>query len=170
MVVLVLQVVCATYLIIKSTENFSKGRSSSECVLGKVSLFMHLCLNLCFQLSGLIISVSFLDNGMNLSISVMFCHCCNAELNLKSDRLEQKLLASFMIMMCLVTLVQCFAGSDVLRWRSFYETNDNAWKYHYREVFDNGIRETMCCLGRVKYMYVPLMFDLPNYFCLKSDL
>ncbi|KAF7837101.1 sn1-specific diacylglycerol lipase beta isoform X1 [Senna tora] len=51
---------------------------------------------------------------------------------------------------------RCFSGSDVLRWRSFYETHDNAWKYHYREVFDNGIRETLCCLGRVKYMYTPL--------------
>ncbi|KAF6174124.1 hypothetical protein GIB67_029167 [Kingdonia uniflora] len=44
--------------------------------------------------------------------------------------------------------------SDVLRWRSFYATHDNAWKAHYSEVFDHGIREALCCLGRVKYLSV----------------
>ncbi|XP_058774543.1 uncharacterized protein LOC131648831 isoform X2 [Vicia villosa] len=57
-----------------------------------------------------------------------------------------------MVLVCLVALAQCFTGSDVLRWRSFYESHDNAWKSHYREVFDNGLRETLCCLGRVKYL------------------
>ncbi|RVW58950.1 Retrovirus-related Pol polyprotein from transposon RE1 [Vitis vinifera] len=38
------------------------------------------------------------------------------------------------------------------RWRSFYATQDNAWKAHYREVFDRGIREALCCLGRFKYL------------------
>ncbi|KAK4266539.1 hypothetical protein QN277_027439 [Acacia crassicarpa] len=57
-----------------------------------------------------------------------------------------------MIMICFVALVQCFSGSDVLKWRSFYETHDNAWKHHYREVFDHGLRETLCCLGRFRYM------------------
>ncbi|KAI4334779.1 hypothetical protein L6164_013489 [Bauhinia variegata] len=65
---------------------------------------------------------------------------------------KQKLLLSFMIMVCFVAFVQCFAGSDVLRWRSFYEAHDNAWKSHYSEVFDNNLREALCCLGRVKYM------------------
>lgn len=55
--------------------------------------------------------------------------------------------------MWLVILIQCFTGSDVLRWRSFYSTHDTAWKAHYREVFDHGIREALCCLGRVKYLY-----------------
>lgn len=64
----------------------------------------------------------------------------------------QKLLVFFMIMVCFVALVQCFTGSDVLKWRSFYATQDNAWKSHYREVFDNGMREALCCLGRVKYL------------------
>lgn len=31
-------------------------------------------------------------------------------------------------------------------------TQDKAWKAHYREVFDHGIREALCCLGRVKYL------------------
>ncbi|CAN6228629.1 unnamed protein product [Urochloa humidicola] len=29
-----------------------------------------------------------------------------------------------------------------------------AWKAHYREVFDHGIREALCCLGRAKYLTV----------------
>ncbi|GJS54723.1 Sn1-specific diacylglycerol lipase beta [Tanacetum coccineum] len=60
----------------------------------------------------------------------------------------------FIIMACLVTAVQCFSGSDVLRWRSFYSNENKAWKRHYREVFDHGIREALCCLGRVKYLTV----------------
>ncbi|KAG6730856.1 hypothetical protein I3842_01G100100 [Carya illinoinensis] len=59
-----------------------------------------------------------------------------------------------MIMACLVALVQCFAGSDVVNWRSYYATKDNAWKAHYLEVFDNGMREALCCLGRVRYLSV----------------
>ncbi|CDP19311.1 unnamed protein product [Coffea canephora] len=53
---------------------------------------------------------------------------------------------------CCTTVVQCCAGSDVLRWRSFYATEGNLWKAHYQEVFDHGIREAFCCLGRVKYL------------------
>lgn len=52
-----------------------------------------------------------------------------------------------------MVIIQCSTGSDVLRWRSFYATHDTAWKAHYREVFDHGIREVLCCLGRVKYLY-----------------
>ncbi|KAL6838280.1 hypothetical protein ACP4OV_031908, partial [Aristida adscensionis] len=52
------------------------------------------------------------------------------------------------------SLSQCFTGSDILRWRSFYATHDMAWKAHYREVFDHGIREALCCLGRAKYLTV----------------
>lgn len=59
----------------------------------------------------------------------------------------------FIVIVCFVTLVQCFSGSDVLRWRSFYTNENKAWKRHYREVFDHGIREALCCLGRVKYLY-----------------
>lgn len=61
---------------------------------------------------------------------------------------------SFLVLLCLVVVIQCFTGSDVLRWRSFYATHDNAWKAHYREVFDHSIREALCCMGRVKYLSV----------------
>ncbi|KAL2323814.1 hypothetical protein Fmac_022872 [Flemingia macrophylla] len=58
----------------------------------------------------------------------------------------------FLVLVSFVAILHCFAGSDVLKWRSFYETHHHAWKCHYSEVFDHGIRETLCCLGRVKYL------------------
>lgn len=64
----------------------------------------------------------------------------------------RKLLVLFVIFVCFVALVQCFIGSDVLRWRSFYATQDDVWKAHYHEVFDYTIREIMCCFGRVEYL------------------
>ncbi|XP_058774540.1 uncharacterized protein LOC131648831 isoform X1 [Vicia villosa] len=77
---------------------------------------------------------------------------CLLELGWNLHWRKHTLLSIFMVLVCLVALAQCFTGSDVLRWRSFYESHDNAWKSHYREVFDNGLRETLCCLGRVKYL------------------
>ncbi|XP_022929839.1 sn1-specific diacylglycerol lipase beta isoform X1 [Cucurbita moschata] len=67
---------------------------------------------------------------------------------------KRKLLVLFTILVCFVALVQCFAGMDVLRWRSFYATQDHAWKAHYSEMFDHGIREALCCMGRSKYLSV----------------
>nr|XP_004298040.2 PREDICTED: uncharacterized protein LOC101307112 isoform X3 [Fragaria vesca subsp. vesca] len=67
---------------------------------------------------------------------------------------KQQLLIFFLITVCMAALLQCLTGSDVLKWRSFYATQDDAWKAHYREVFDNGIREALCCMGRVKYLSV----------------
>ncbi|KAL5703162.1 hypothetical protein ACHQM5_028289 [Ranunculus cassubicifolius] len=67
---------------------------------------------------------------------------------------EKNILSFFTIMVWFLSILQCIAGSDVLRWRSFYATHDNAWKAHYQEVFDHGIREALCCLGRVKYLSV----------------
>uniref|UniRef100_A0A8R7PX87 Fungal lipase-like domain-containing protein n=2 Tax=Triticum urartu TaxID=4572 RepID=A0A8R7PX87_TRIUA len=64
------------------------------------------------------------------------------------------LLMIFLVVMWVGTIVQCATGSDVLRWRSFYATHDIAWRAHYREVFDHGIREVLCCLGRAKYSSV----------------
>lgn len=69
----------------------------------------------------------------------------------------------FAIVAWLVVIIQCFTGTDVLRWRSFYATHDTAWRAHYLEVFDHGIREALCCLGRVKYMY-DLYFIYLFYF------
>ncbi|KAK9289163.1 hypothetical protein L1049_017637 [Liquidambar formosana] len=79
---------------------------------------------------------------------------CDTGIVSDSNRWKQHLLVFFIIMVCFVALVQCFTGSDVLRWRSFYTMQDNAWKAHYQEVFDHGIREALCCLGRVKYLSV----------------
>jgi hypothetical protein len=67
------------------------------------------------------------------------------------------LLTFFLVSMWVATIVQCAIGSDVLRWRSFYASHDNAWRAHYQEVFDRGIREVSCCLGRTKYSYVPIL-------------
>ncbi|KAH1037847.1 hypothetical protein GYH30_056928 [Glycine max] len=58
----------------------------------------------------------------------------------------------FIILVSSVAVLQCFTGSDIIKWRSFYETHDHAWKCHYSEVFDHGIRETLCCLGRLQYL------------------
>ncbi|KAJ1382415.1 Fungal lipase-like domain [Sesbania bispinosa] len=77
---------------------------------------------------------------------------CLLELKLSSDWWNHKLLSLFMIVVCSIAILQCFTGSDVLKWRSFYETHDHAWRCHYSEMFDNSIRETLCCLGRVKYL------------------
>ncbi|KAL2900757.1 Amino acid transporter AVT6B [Bienertia sinuspersici] len=65
---------------------------------------------------------------------------------------KKHLLVIFVIMLCFVAILQCFANTDVLRWRSFYDMQDSAWKAHYHEVFDHGIREALCCLGHVKYL------------------
>ncbi|XP_024008962.1 sn1-specific diacylglycerol lipase beta isoform X2 [Eutrema salsugineum] len=67
---------------------------------------------------------------------------------------KQTLQVAFLITVCFVALAQCFTGSDILQWRSFYATQDDAWKAHYQEVFDHGIREVLCCLGRREYMGV----------------
>nr|XP_009402702.2 PREDICTED: uncharacterized protein LOC103986413 isoform X1 [Musa acuminata subsp. malaccensis] len=73
---------------------------------------------------------------------------------LNDERWKKILTISFLVLVWLVVIIQCSTGSDVLRWRSFYATHDTAWKAHYREVFDHGIREVLCCLGRVKYLSV----------------
>ncbi|KAH8517805.1 hypothetical protein H0E87_005645, partial [Populus deltoides] len=56
------------------------------------------------------------------------------------NKWKTKLLIPFVITVCSVPLMHCFVGPAVLRWRSFYETQDDAWKAHYQEVFDHGIR------------------------------
>lgn len=78
---------------------------------------------------------------------------CFSGQNQKSDG-RRILLIAFLVTMWVATIVQCATGSDVLRWRSFYASHDFAWRAHYREVFDHGIREVLCCLGRVKYSSV----------------
>ncbi|CAN1247847.1 hypothetical protein LINPERPRIM_LOCUS6513 [Linum perenne] len=70
------------------------------------------------------------------------------------SRWEENLLITFTIIGICVPIVQLLVGPDVLRWRSFYETQDEVWEAHYKEVFDYGIREALCCLGRFKYLWV----------------
>ncbi|CAM8983592.1 unnamed protein product [Rhodiola kirilowii] len=77
---------------------------------------------------------------------------CVLETMSNNEKWKLHSMVSFVTLACFVALLQCFAGSDVYRWRSFYMTQDKAWKAHYREVFDHGIREALCCLGRVKYL------------------
>lgn len=67
---------------------------------------------------------------------------------------KQILVVSLSIMAWISATAQCCAGSNVLPWRSFYATHDGAWKAHYREIFDHGIREVLCCLGRARYLSV----------------
>ncbi|KAK0607670.1 hypothetical protein LWI29_018442 [Acer saccharum] len=78
----------------------------------------------------------------------------NCVLGVASSGIEwkRKLLLIYLIIVCSVALLQCFTGTDILRWRSFYESHDEVWKAHYQEVFDYGIRELMCCFGRVEYL------------------
>ncbi|OMO79668.1 Lipase, class 3 [Corchorus olitorius] len=79
---------------------------------------------------------------------------CFVGLATSSSTWKRKVMISFMITACCIAVVQCFAGSDVLKWRFYYATQDVAWKAHYQEVFDYGIREALCCLGRVEYLTV----------------
>ncbi|KAK3204552.1 hypothetical protein Dsin_018598 [Dipteronia sinensis] len=78
----------------------------------------------------------------------------NCVLGVASSGIEwkRKLLLIYLITVCSVALLQCFTGTDILRWRSFYESHDEVWKAHYQEVFDYRIREIMCCFGRVEYL------------------
>lgn len=83
-----------------------------------------------------------------------FCNAYNAGSTSNNISWKQHLLGFFLLTVCFAALLQCFTGTDILRWRSFYATEDDAWKAHYREVFDHGLREALCCMGRVKYLYV----------------
>jgi hypothetical protein len=50
------------------------------------------------------------------------------------------------------TVVQCCVGSNMMAWHSLYDMHDEAWRAHYREVFNHGIREALCCLGKSRYL------------------
>ncbi|XVF37801.1 hypothetical protein REPUB_Repub20aG0042200 [Reevesia pubescens] len=79
---------------------------------------------------------------------------CFVGLSASGSAWKRKIMLLFMITTCCIAIVQCFTGSDVLNWRFYYSTQDDAWKAHYQEVFDYGIREVLCCLGRVEYLTV----------------
>ncbi|XP_048612604.1 diacylglycerol lipase-beta [Brassica napus] len=77
---------------------------------------------------------------------------------------KQRLQASFLITVCFVALAQCLTGSDILQWRSFYATQDDAWKAHYQEVFDHGIREVLGVIEEDEVCSVArLLGDLVSY-------
>ncbi|KAI4302726.1 hypothetical protein MLD38_038442 [Melastoma candidum] len=76
----------------------------------------------------------------------------------------------FLAISFFVPLAHFFVGHDVLRWRSFYSTEDNVWKAHYHEFFDNGMREALCCLGRVKYLMVMEEDEIYSVAQLLGDL
>ncbi|CAK7348948.1 unnamed protein product [Dovyalis caffra] len=86
------------------------------------------------------------------------------------NKWKTKLLISFVITVCSVPLMHIFVGPAVLRWRSFYETQDDVWKAHYQEVFDHGIRQALCCLGRIKYMQVSKEDEVYSVARLLGDL
>ncbi|KAL3604835.1 hypothetical protein D5086_005694, partial [Populus alba] len=92
---------------------------------------------------------------------------CLAGTASNGNKWKTKLLIPFVITVCSVPLMHCFVGPAVLRWRSFYETQDDAWKAHYQEVFDHGIREALCCLGPPKedevYSVARLLVDIVAY-------
>ncbi|KAJ8765066.1 hypothetical protein K2173_010543 [Erythroxylum novogranatense] len=91
-----------------------------------------------------------LDTKNGIAGAELDCRCLS-DMALNSSQLKRRLLVLFSVFACCLPLLQCFAGSDILKWRYYFVSNDDFWRAHYQEVFDHGIREVMCCLGRVKY-------------------
>ncbi|CAN6483272.1 unnamed protein product [Victoria cruziana] len=79
---------------------------------------------------------------------------CSGVQDADENRRTKVLMLALLMLVWLLVSIQFCIGSDVLRWRSFYATHDSAWRAHYSEVFDHGIREALCCLGRIKYLSV----------------
>ncbi|KAJ4843652.1 hypothetical protein Tsubulata_010148 [Turnera subulata] len=95
---------------------------------------------------------------------------CSEGMASNNNQGKLKLLVSYVVMVFLVPLIHCAVGSDVLSWRSFYTTQDDVWRAHYQEVFDHGIREALCCLGRVKYLSVSKEDEVFSVAKLLGDL
>ncbi|GLJ40845.1 hypothetical protein SUGI_0844840 [Cryptomeria japonica] len=83
---------------------------------------------------------------------------------------KQILVVALAIVAWVLVIAQCCAGSDVLAWRSFYARHDGAWKTHYREMFDHGIREVLCCLGRAQYLSILEADEVDSVAGLLGDL
>ncbi|CAM6120436.1 unnamed protein product [Calypogeia fissa] len=71
---------------------------------------------------------------------------------------------------CIIVFAQCCVGSDVLAWRLLYGAHYEAWRAHYRQMFDYGIREVLCCLGRRRYMSVLEEDEVNSVSALLGDL
>ncbi|KAG5231942.1 hypothetical protein OIU78_015081 [Salix suchowensis] len=95
---------------------------------------------------------------------------CQPGTTSNDNKWKTKLLISFVIAVFTIPVIHIFVGPAVLRWRSFYQTQDDVWKAHYQEVFDHGIREALCCLGRVKYMRVSKEDEVYSVARLLGDL
>eukprot|EP01018_Ginkgo_biloba_P033959 Gb_37749 [translate_table: standard] len=83
---------------------------------------------------------------------------------------KQILVIVLAIVAWILAIAQFCAGSDVLAWRSFYSTHDRAWRAHYHEMFDHGIREVLCCLGRGQYLSVLEEDEVDSVAGLLGDL
>ncbi|CAK9880988.1 unnamed protein product [Sphagnum jensenii] len=68
------------------------------------------------------------------------------------------------------TVVQCCVGSNMMAWHSLYDMHDEAWRAHYREVFNHGIRETLCCLGKSRYLSQLKNDEVDSVAALLGDL
>ncbi|KAJ8767581.1 hypothetical protein K2173_017925 [Erythroxylum novogranatense] len=77
---------------------------------------------------------------------------CLSEISLNDTQLKRRLLVLLSFLASCLPLLQCFAGSDIMKWKYYFVKNDDFWRAHYLEVFDHGIREVMCCLGRARYL------------------
>ncbi|CAM6029646.1 unnamed protein product [Sphagnum balticum] len=92
------------------------------------------------------------------------CSCSKDEFGL------QTFLACLPVAAWVVAFAQCCVGSDVMAWRSLYHNQDEAWRAHYREMFDYGIREAMCCLGRRRYLSYLDKDEVDSVAALLGDL
>ncbi|KAG0496572.1 hypothetical protein HPP92_001263 [Vanilla planifolia] len=111
-----------------------------------------------------------LINALQLLVSLYLMYIIAKGHEMKDTGWKKLLMVSFLVLLWLMAIIQCLTGSDVLRWRSFYMTSDKAWKAHYSEVFDHGIREALCCLGRVKYLSVLEEDEISSVAKLLGDL
>ncbi|CAK9277152.1 unnamed protein product [Sphagnum jensenii] len=68
------------------------------------------------------------------------------------------------------TVVQCCVGSNMMAWHSLYDIHDEAWRAHYREVFNHGIREALCCLGKSRYLSQLKNDEVDSVAALLGDL
>jgi hypothetical protein len=68
------------------------------------------------------------------------------------------------------TVVQCCVGSNMMAWHSLYNVHKEAWRAHYREVFNHGIREALCCLGKSRYLSQLKNHEVDSVAALLGDL
>ncbi|KAL2613069.1 hypothetical protein R1flu_024761 [Riccia fluitans] len=91
-----------------------------------------------------------------------------------AGRIEERWLLLLMVALPtlggIIVTAQCCVGSDVLAWRLLYGEHYGAWRAHYRQMFDYGIREVLCCLGRRQYLSVLEEDEVDSVAALLGDL